>query len=84
MRLIAVGQKLMEVDTIGNENVFQRLQNRIARLKRRVDHLERISARYWRARRLILACGIFLTLAFCRYSGQLAGWVGLAHLWSSS
>jgi hypothetical protein len=45
------------------------LEYRIARLKRRSEQLERLSKKYWLARRLIFLCGSFLALIVWRFAG---------------
>ena len=55
-------------------NRLQRLENSIARLKRRAEQLEGVSNKYWTVRRVIFVCGGLLALVFCKYSGQIAGW----------
>jgi hypothetical protein len=63
------------VKTSNGVNIVKRLENRIARLKRRANQLERVSNKYWTARRVLFVCGVLLSVFFCRYSGQLRGWV---------
>ena len=69
------GQELTQTDTFDNAKRLRSLENRIARLKRRAEQLERISNKYWRVRRVLFFCGGLLTLFFCKYSGWTAGWV---------
>ena len=68
----------MEPETMDNVNSLKRLEDRIARLKRRAKQLEGVSNKYWRVRRVVFVCGVLLTVFFCKYSGQIAGWVGAA------
>jgi hypothetical protein len=56
-------------------NSVKRLEKRIARLRRRAKELERVSNKYWTARRVLFVCGVLLSVFSCRYSGQLGGWV---------
>ncbi|HEY2973460.1 MAG TPA: hypothetical protein VGJ48_13185 [Pyrinomonadaceae bacterium] len=63
------------METSNGVNIVKRLENRIARLKRRANQLERVSNKYWTARRVLFVSGVLLSVFFCRYSGQLRGWV---------
>ena len=51
------------------------LEKQIARLQRRTEFLNRISSRYWNARRIIFVAGVLLALAFCNFSGRKGGWI---------
>lgn len=59
-------------------NRMKRLENRIARLGRRAEELERVSNKYWNVRRTLFVCGILLSGFFCRYFEQLGGWICVA------
>lgn len=61
------------VNEIHHKGISERLENRIARLKRRHERLENISNRYWKARRIIFICGVLLAPLLCNYSGGTAG-----------
>ena len=64
----------MRAETSDNVNRLKHLENRIARLKRRAEQLEKVSNSYWRARRVLFVCGVLLALLCCKYSGQVVGW----------
>jgi hypothetical protein len=49
---------------------LQSLAHRIARLKRRSQQLESLSNKYWRARRVLLICGVVLALLLCKLAGS--------------
>jgi len=66
------------VETTNGVNRVKRLENRIARLELRAKQLECVSNKYWTARRVLFVCGVLLSVFFCRYSGQLVGWVSAA------
>jgi len=63
------------VEATNGGNSVKRLEARIARLGRRAKQLERVSNKFWTARRILFVCGILLSVFFCRYSRELAGWV---------
>jgi hypothetical protein len=63
----------MQRKTADSINRLQSLENRIARLKRRAQELERISRKYWLVRRVLFICGALLALLFCKYSGGTTG-----------
>ncbi|HYN26428.1 MAG TPA: hypothetical protein VES69_15510 [Pyrinomonadaceae bacterium] len=67
----------MQAEAFDSADRLKLLENMIARLKRRADHLEKLSNKYWTIRRVIFISGLLLALAFCQYSGSTAGW-GLA------
>jgi hypothetical protein len=73
--LILFRHRALKVKTTNGVNSVKRLENRIARLGRRAKKLERLSDKYWIARRVLFVCGILLSVFFCRYSGQPGGWV---------
>ncbi|HEU4767970.1 MAG TPA: hypothetical protein VFS77_11365, partial [Pyrinomonadaceae bacterium] len=54
---------------------FEQLNHQIARLRRRDEFLQKISRKYWNARRVIFIAGAFLALVFCSLAGTRAGWV---------
>ena len=54
---------------------LHQLQKQIARLQRRTEFLNKISSKYWNARRIIFLAGGLLALAFCNVSGTRAGWI---------
>lgn len=54
-------------------NRSQRLTQKIARLKRRTQRLERLSDKYWLARRVLFVSGAVLSLFLCKLSGGIAG-----------
>ena len=54
---------------------LQQLQRQIARLQRRTEFLDRISRKYWNARRIIFVVGGLLALGFCNVSGMKVGWI---------
>jgi hypothetical protein len=64
----------MRAETFQRVNRLKHLENRIARLKRRAEQLERVSDKYWTTRRVLFVCGVLLALLSCKYSGQIAGW----------
>ncbi len=64
--------------TTNGVNNGKRLENRIARLRRRAIELERVSSKYWTVRRTLFVCGILLSLFSCRYFEQLGGWLCVA------
>jgi hypothetical protein len=51
-----------------------KLEKQIARLRRRTDQLNLISAKYWTARRIIFVSGALLALAFCNFAGTKSAW----------
>lgn len=63
----------MKTKPAGSLNRLQSLEHMIARLKRRAQQLERISSKYWLARRVLFVCGSILALTFCKYSGGTTG-----------
>jgi len=65
----------MQAETLDSAHRLNQLENRIARLKRRVEQLDRVSNKYWTVRRVLFICGALLTLSLCKYSGQVVGWV---------
>lgn len=54
---------------------FEQLNQQIARLRRRGEFLQKISDKYWNARRAIFIAGAFLALAFCGVAGTRIGWI---------
>ena len=60
---------------IDDAKTLVRLQNRIARLQRRAQLLDRVSNNYWTARRVLFVSGIFLALFLCRYQGTMVALV---------
>ena len=54
-------------------NRLQRLESEIARLKRRTQHLEALSGKFWVTRRVLFVTGSLLALLFCKLSGWNAG-----------
>ena len=54
---------------------FELLNHQIARLRRRGEFLQKISRKYWNARRAIFIAGAFLALAFCGVAGTRTGWI---------
>lgn len=65
----------MQTEEFDSDDRLKLLENMIARLKRRADQLEKVSNKYWIARRVIFMGGFLGALAFCQYSGSTAGWV---------
>src|SRR6267142_5561258 len=61
----------MQNKTSDSVDRSRRLEYRIARLKRRAQHLEVLSNKYWVARRVIFLCGSLLALLLCKYSGTI-------------
>ena len=53
---------------------LQQLDKQIARLRRRGEFLNRISRKYWNARRVIFVAGVLLALAFCNFAGSTPAW----------
>src|SRR5213075_422713 len=53
---------------------LEQLDKQIARLRRRADLLEKISRKYWTARRVILVWGVVLALVFCSFAGSTRAW----------
>jgi hypothetical protein len=53
---------------------LEQLDKQIARLKHRADLLEKISRKYWTARRVIFVCGVVLALVFCNFAGSTVAW----------
>ena len=64
----------MRAETFQSVDRLKHLENRIARLIRRAEQLERVSNRYWTARRVLFVSGVLLALLSCKYSGQIVGW----------
>jgi hypothetical protein len=54
---------------------LEQLDKQIARLKRRAELLDRISRKYWTARRVIFVTGALLALALCNFAGSTVAWV---------
>ncbi len=52
----------------------EQLEKQIARLRRRAEVLDKISGKYWNARRIIFICGVLLALAFCNLAGRTPAW----------
>lgn len=50
------------------------LKKQIARLEYRAEALNKISKKYWRARRIIFVSGILLALGFCSLAGSRVAW----------
>lgn len=63
----------MSVASTQSVNRLQRVQLMIARLQRRSTQLERLSRKYWRARRVIFLTGAVLTLLILQLAGGAAG-----------
>ena len=51
----------------------EHLEYKIARLKRRTEQLEALSAKYWVTRRVLFVSGSLLALLFCKLSGGTTG-----------
>ncbi len=56
-----------------SQEPLRRLERRIARLKRRAQQLERVSSKYWVARRVLLFGGALLALLSCKLAGSTTG-----------
>ena len=54
---------------------FNQLDKQIARLRRRESVLNKISRKYWNARRIIFVSGALLALAFCNFAGSTMAWL---------
>jgi MutS domain V len=54
---------------------LEQLDKQIARLRRRAEVLNKVSSKYWTARRIIFVCGVLLALAFCSFAGSLPAWL---------
>lgn len=54
---------------------LEQLDKQIARLSRRSEVLNRISQKYWNARRILFVCGVLLALSFCSFAGTRPAWV---------
>jgi uncharacterized membrane protein YbaN (DUF454 family) len=63
----------MPAKSIAQSEPLQRLEQRIARLRRRAEQLEAISGKYWVARRTLFVIGSVLALTFCQLSGSTVG-----------
>ena len=63
----------MQSKTADSREPLRRLEHRIARLERRAQQLERLSGKYWVARRILLLSGFLLALLFCKLSGGTDG-----------
>lgn len=64
----------MGTESFDSAKRLQRLENMIARLKRRAEQLETVSRKYWTIRRVIFLAGGLFSLFSCRYFGGYAGW----------
>src|SRR5260370_4027058 len=67
------GRELVEMDRVGTNGCRERLaqlEKQIARLNRRETRLGRISGKYWRARRILGAFGIILTIGLYALAGD--------------
>lgn len=53
---------------------LEQLDKQTGRLRRRADFLEKISRKYWIARRVIFVFGAVLGLVFCNFAGSTAAW----------
>ena len=53
---------------------LEQLEKQITRLRRRGEFLNRISRKYWTARRIIFISGALLALAFCNFAGSTIAW----------
>jgi hypothetical protein len=68
-----LAEGLMQASKADSTYRLLSLENRMARLKRRAQQLESVSARYWLARRVLFISGALLALLFCKYSGGATG-----------
>lgn len=73
---------MIESETVDKREPLRRLERRISRLERRAQQLEKLSGKYWVARRALLVCGSLLALLFCRLSGGTTGLIIAALLLS--
>lgn len=71
---------MIESKTVDSREPLRRLERRIARIERRAQQLERLSGKYWVARRVLLLCGSLLALLFCKLSGGTTGLIMAALL----
>jgi MutS domain V len=53
---------------------LEQLDKQIARLRRRAEALDKVSRKYWTARRIIFVCGVLLALTFCSFAGTKPAW----------
>ena len=65
----------MQTETFDTAQRLAGLEDMTSRLKRRAQHLETISRKYWRARRVIFFGGGLLALGVFQYLGSPPGWV---------
>ena len=68
----------MQSKPADSREVLRRLEHRVARLKRRSQHLETLGNKYWVARRILVAGGALLALISCKLAGSTTGLILIA------
>ena len=65
----------MRANTFDSADRLKLLEDMIERLKRHTTQLEKVSDKYWKARRIVVGCGLVLGFFFCNYSGSTTAWL---------
>lgn len=76
----AAGQHQSAKSVHGNLDRSALIENQIARIRRRGESLDRLSRKYWTARRYVFFSGVVAVAAAFEFLGGLAGWIVLGIL----